>query len=94
MYQGDVKVRGVKEAAQDAKRKNGRESAGLRELMSRKFGLATTLSRVMYRADLGKLIAGRPSHPYAASGQSSRPVCGECLRDSQHVRRQAVKEWG
>lgn len=39
---------------QTAKRKNGRESAGLRELMSRRFGLPTVLPGVMYRIDLVK----------------------------------------
>lgn len=56
MYQGEIKALGVKEAAQDAKRKNGRESVGLRELMSRKFGLQATVSRMMHRTDLVKLI--------------------------------------
>lgn len=47
MYQGNVTVPGVKDAIQEAKRKNGRESAELRASMARNLGLTATLQRVM-----------------------------------------------
>lgn len=74
VYQGNVSTPLIKAAFQEAKVKNGRESAGLRELMSRRFGLSTTLPRVMYRTDLVKMIdAGKArfSEDEASGGQDA-----------------------
>lgn len=54
---------------QEAKLRSGRESAGLRELMSRNFGLPTTLPRIMYRTDLVKLIDSGTAL-YAKNGET------------------------
>lgn len=80
MYQGEVNAPVIKAAFQEAKRKSGRESAGLRELMSRRFGRSATLPRIMYRTDLVKLVSSgtalyaKNGDTNATKGQDAAPL--------------------